>query len=599
MKKAKKQSTFSKILNTSSIILIILGMLMCMISIFSNSKLNTANKSKYDLLDSANQLLRSSMYLKNEVKTYFITKNEVHFDNYWKEVTELKNREKAVEKAKKAGLDDKEKKLIDQILGVSNGLMSIEQSMMNDVSSGDTTKAIKTMNESEYEKGNARIDALTLEFISSIEKRINKTIERDTLMVSLTNILLLVAITLAVISQFVNEWYVSKKLIKPIIIINKEMMEIAGGNLSAEFNLEPDTSEIGTLTNSIISTKTFMKEMISDISLSLEKMANGNFNFEVTTEYIGEFKQIKESMLIILDSLNDTLLQISNSSDQVASGSEQVSGGAQALSQGATEQASAIEELSATINDISDHIKNNAQNAVEATRITKKSSESVLKGNEQMQDMINAMDEISDTSNQISKIIKTIDSIAFQTNILALNAAVEAARAGSAGKGFAVVAEEVRNLASKSAQAAKNTEALIETSIKAVENGKKIADATAESLSSIVTETKKFGELINEISIASNNQASSVNQVTQGVEQIAAVVQTNSATAEQSAAASEELSGQAQMLKDLVSKFKLKSDNDEENEPIVEDDEIVLEYDIQDDVIEDNIDEIDLQCSKY
>ena len=245
------------------------------------------------------------------------------------------------------------------------------------------------------------------------------------------------------------------------------------------------------------------------------------------------------------------MIEIKNSSDQVSSG-------AQALSQGATEQASSIEQLSASIIEISDQVRSNAVNANNATSLVESVGKEIDRSNIHMQEMIRAISEISDKSAQIGRIIKTIDDIAFQTNILALNAAVEAARAGAAGKGFAVVADEVRNLAGKSAQAASETTELIESSISAVLNGTRIADETAESLSSVVTGASKITSLMQDISKASNEQANSIGQVTQGIEQISGVVQTNSATAEESAAASEELSAQAQLLNSLVSKFKMR-----------------------------------------
>ena len=231
---------------------------------------------------------------------------------------------------------------------------------------------------------------------------------------------------------------------------------------------------------------------------------------------------------------------------------------AQALSQGATEQASSIEELAATITEMSGQIQNNAQSALQASQTVDGVGEKILESNQQMQTMTKAMGEISASSSEIGKIIKTIEDIAFQTNILALNAAVEAARAGEAGKGFAVVADEVRSLASKSSDASKSTAALIENSLKAVENGTRIADETAQSLLSVVEGTKEIASQINQIAAASSEQSKGAAQVQLGIDQIPNVVQTNSATAEESAAASEELSGQAQMLKTLISKFKLR-----------------------------------------
>ncbi len=354
---------------------------------------------------------------------------------------------------------------------------------------------------------------------------------------------------------------IANSIANPISKMSKRLEKLSEGDITSDIEEIKSKDEVGTLYKSLSATVLSLRNYITEISSVLGKISNGDLHTKVEHEYIGDFSSIKDSMEKIITSLNYTMTEIKNSSDQIANGSEQVASGSQALAQGATEQASSIQELSATISTISDHVKNNAQNAVHAKNATESSKNAVLQGNEQMQDMIKAMAEISSTSNQISKIIKTIDDIAFQTNILALNAAVEAARAGSAGKGFAVVAEEVRNLASKSAQAAKNTTDLIESSIAAVESGKHIADQTATSLKSIVESSQESAQLINQIALASNEQANSISQITQGVEQIASVVQTNSATAEESAAASEELSSQAQILNQLMSQFNVNLDN--------------------------------------
>ncbi|MGE4213248.1 MAG: methyl-accepting chemotaxis protein, partial [Anaerotignaceae bacterium] len=316
--------------------------------------------------------------------------------------------------------------------------------------------------------------------------------------------------------------------------------------------------EVGILANSTREIVENLTAVIKETDRRLAGLADGDLTSESDMVYPGDLAQLKVSMDRIFSDLNMSLGQINQSSEQVSSGSGQVSAAAQALSQGATEQASSIEELSATINDISIHIKQNADNALKANELAKQSGDALQIGSRQMEDMVNAMTEISQTSGEIGKIIKTIDDIAFQTNILALNAAVEAARAGQAGKGFAVVADEVRNLAQKSAEAAKNTTELIENTVHAVDNGRKIADGTAESIAVVVEKSEAVVENLKKITNASVEQADSIAQVTQGVEQISGVVQTNSATAEESAASSEELSSQAQLMKDLVGKFKLK-----------------------------------------
>lgn len=371
-------------------------------------------------------------------------------------------------------------------------------------------------------------------------------------------IILCVLSAVALIVMVILSVYITRSLTRPINEIEEAARQMAEGGLNATITYQ-SKDELGSLSNSMRTLINGLSAIVKDIDYLLGEMASGNFRIKTKSEesYIGDYLPILHSMRNINSSLSNTLTQISQSSDQVASGSDQVSSGAQALSQGATEQASSVEELAATINEISSQVKETAKNAKEAREQTAQSGDEVSICNQQMDEMIGAMDDISRKSSEIGKIIKTIEDIAFQTNILALNAAVEAARAGTAGKGFAVVADEVRSLASKSAEASKNTAALIEGSVDAVEKGTKIANETAQSLSHVVEGTTRIAATVDKIADAAAEQATSIAQVTQGVDQISSVVQTNSATAEESAAASEELSGQAQMLKNLVGKFKL------------------------------------------
>lgn len=371
-------------------------------------------------------------------------------------------------------------------------------------------------------------------------------------------IMAVIAVVTLLITVFLAV-YVTKGLTGPIKELETAVTDMAEGKLEISVTYE-SRDELGMLSDSLRSMAGTLKDIISDEDYVLGAMADGNFNVSLDNEekYVGDYESLLRSMRKINYSLSDTLTQINQSADQVASGSDQVSSGAQALSQGATEQASSIEELASSINEISQQVQSNAENAVEASKKAIHTGQQMEESTEQMQEMMHAMQEISSSSKEISKIIKTIEDIALQTNILALNAAVEAARAGSAGKGFAVVAEEVRNLASKSADASKGTAALIEGSLKAVENGSRIAEETAKVLTEAADGAKELTGTIDKISQASNTQATSLGQVTQGVDQISSVVQTNSATAEESAAASEELSGQAQMLKNLVGRFQLR-----------------------------------------
>jgi methyl-accepting chemotaxis protein len=288
------------------------------------------------------------------------------------------------------------------------------------------------------------------------------------------------------------------------------------------------------------------------------KIAEGDLDVEINVDTTDEIGDLAAAFKKMTDNLNDVMSNINEASEQVASGSKQVSDSSMALSQGATEQASSIEELTASVEEISAQTRHNADNANEANSLAETARTNAEQGNSQMKNMLKAMDDINESSTSISKIIKVIDEIAFQTNILALNAAVEAARAGQHGKGFAVVAEEVRNLAARSANAAKETTAMIEGSIKKVDGGTKMANQTADALNKIVGDVARVASLVGNIAIASNEQALGISQINQGIMQVSQVVQTNSATSEESAAASEELSSQAEMLKEQVSRFRLK-----------------------------------------
>lgn len=310
-----------------------------------------------------------------------------------------------------------------------------------------------------------------------------------------------------------------------------------------------------------------LSETISDIIRVLNRMADGDLTAEPTSELKGDWVEVGTALKTINERLGQTFHEINEAAEQTSSGSSQVASASQALAQGATEQASAIEQLSSTVTEVATHARNNAANATNADQASTYSATKIAEADQSMQQMVQAMGQISDTSNKISNIIKTIDNIAFQTNILALNAAVEAARAGSAGKGFAVVADEVRNLASKSAEAAKDTTALIEESIRAVNEGERIAEIAQKTLKEVQEAGDRANKLVNEIASASNQQAASIGQITQGVQQISSVVQTNSATAEQSAAASEELAAQAKALHAAVARIKLKERNTPKAKP--------------------------------
>ncbi len=372
------------------------------------------------------------------------------------------------------------------------------------------------------------------------------------------DIVIIVLIVVAVIISVILALFISEGIRKPVQEMCKVCGDLMQGNMSVNIKYQ-SKDELGEMADNLRGLTVAVRAIIQDVSYCFGEMAKGNFTVDSQSKesYVGDYRSILEDFTALRDNMSDTLQQIDVAADQVNSGGEQVSSGAQALAQGATEQAASVQELAATINSISGQIRSTAEHAKTAEADDRSAGDEIGACSQQMNELMAAMDIISEKSKEISKVIKTIEDIAFQTNILALNAAVEAARAGSAGKGFAVVADEVRNLATKSQEASKSTGALIEETVKAVENGTTLSAATEQSLQKVVEKSEKVLESVSLISTAAGEQADAVAQVTTGIDQISSVVQTNSATAEQSAAASEELSAQAKLLKELVSKFTL------------------------------------------
>lgn len=377
---------------------------------------------------------------------------------------------------------------------------------------------------------------------------------------TITIVIMVVIGILAVLVGITLSTYITKSITSAIFQLETAAQKMSEGDFDVEISYQSG-DELGRLSDSMQSTINNLKIVIRDTGRMLHEMASGNLTVHTQAEenYKGELEPILTAINKMRNDLNNTMSNIVIAADQVGSGSDQVSSGAQALAQGATEQASSVQELAATINDVSRQVDATAQHAKTAKDENTLSHEQIQICSQHMKQLMRAMSNIEAKSQEISKVIKSIEDIAFQTNILALNAAVEAARAGAAGKGFAVVADEVRNLAGKSAEASKSTAVLIEDTIAAVSEGASLSQATGQSLQAVVESAKKVLDVVTLISGATEEQSNSVSQITVAIDQISSVVQTNSATSEESAAASEELSAQAQTMKELVSIFTLES----------------------------------------
>lgn len=367
---------------------------------------------------------------------------------------------------------------------------------------------------------------------------------------------------LAVVSGIALAYYITKLIVAGTTQVRDAAVKMAAGDFDVRVHYT-SKDEIGQLASDMRNLAGRTRSVIEDMDYILGELKKGNLRVKTRDRglYVGTFESLIVSIRKFRTDLNESMEKITVSSEQVASGSEQVALGAQTLSQGATEQASSIQELAAEINIVSDIIKSNAEKATEASEKTIDAVDKITEAKNEMDELAEAIRQISESSEDTKKIIKTIEDIAFQTNILALNAAVEAARAGAAGKGFAVVADEVRNLAGKSAEAAKNTTILIEGTVSAIERGRELADKAVEEMNMTADASQEVQEINNDIAKNANVAAESVAQISSSVEQISSVVQNNSATAEESAAASEELSGQAQILRELTSRYQFNTED--------------------------------------
>ena len=393
--------------------------------------------------------------------------------------------------------------------------------------------------------------------VKEAESQLSRYENDLTIAITFTYIVSICTILLILLVSYLLIRFIVKRVIDPLEELTSAGEQLSQGNLNFHIDFHSE-DEVGILAESLNKSGETLSLYIQDISQKLHELAQGNLTIENDLQYIGDFVKIQDSIGLIINQLNGTMAQIDQAAIEVSRGAEQIANSSQTLAQGATEQSQEIDQLMDRLKNVSEQIAGNARDAALTNDTTAEVAEQIEICNQQMHEMAGAMQEISHSSQQIENIIKTIEDIAFQTNILALNAAVEAARAGSAGKGFAVVADEVRNLASKSAEAAKSTTALIGQSLQSVSSGVGLMERTQKSLDSVVGGAQVVLDKVKNISDSSAQQTDTINTINVSISQIAQVVQTNSATSQESAAASEELSGQAQALQSLVGQFQVK-----------------------------------------
>ncbi len=543
MKKAMNQSKLILMINGGTILALLLVVLLLVSYSRTSTKLNQASEDRFNLTYNANRFMNGSSYLTNEVRAYASTGIQEHYDNYWNEINNLKNRDQGVAAMQQIGITSDEQGMIDQMSALSNNLVPLEEEAMKQVQTGQMQEALNYVYGTEY---------------NTLDIRTKSEVDHLALRLDIIEGAIFLALLAVGAMQICIMRVTQKKILTPVIAVRDQMGEIAQGNLSAEFPLEPDTSEVGMLVQSIHETKGELKKYIHDIDSKLAQMAAGKMDLSIGNDYRGEFQPIQRAMGQIVDALNSALFQINQTAGSVSEESQHMASDAQVLSNGAIEQASAVEKLSNSIQILSQQVTSTSKDADTARKSSSDAAIQLQGCNQKMEDLTAAMEDIAKSSQQINGIIKTIEDISFQTNILALNAAVEAARAGSAGKGFAVVADEVQSLASKSAIAAKDITKLIKNSMELVQHGTALSADTTQALATSVVNAQKSTELVSRIAESALEQAESLNQLTQGMEQISGVVHTNASTAEKSAQSARELNGQAAELKESVQKFQLR-----------------------------------------
>lgn len=558
MKKSINQSTLTIILNGISVFVLLLMALSLIFYHNANKKLNNAMEERFELTYNANRFMNGSSSLTNEVRAFAATGNQEHYDDYMNEVNNLKNREIGVAAMQEIGITSQEQQMIDNMSSLSNELVPLEEAAMEKVQQGQMQEAINYVYGANYSSSISKINAIKEQFLETLNTRTAQQVKSFAMQRNMIQVFMILILVLVGVIQFINMVIIRKRILRPVITIKNQMTQISQGNLSTEFPLTPDTSEIGLLIASIHETKQELKKYINDIDSKLSQMAQGNMSLTVDNDYRGEFLPIQSAMIQILESLNDALSHINLTAENVSEQSKKMAASAETLSDGAVEQASTVEKLSSSIQSISEQVNHTSSDANDAKGYAEASSSELEICGQKMKNLTSAIEDISKSSQEIAGIIKAIEDIAFQTNILALNAAIEAARAGDAGKGFAVVADEVQTLASKSSESAQNITKLIQQSVNLVSYGTSLSEETTSALSSVVSTAKQTADIVERIAKSATEQASSLQQLTYGMEQISNVIQTNATTAEESAMFAKNLDHQAEELKNSVHKFQLR-----------------------------------------
>ena len=504
-----------------------------------------------------NQYRLGSKALTAAVQAYSVTGDQQYYDAYMKELNEDKNRDIAWAGLEENDIKAEEWDKLNQIAGLSNGLVPLEEAAMSSVAGGEMQSAIDYVFGDQYGETIQQINAITDDAISTIQTRMERKKNILAFIEIVAALCFLVSFLVLVNQILYTTKFASKELLQPIINVSDQMTQLAAGDLHSEFHMQKDDSEVGRMVEAICYMKSSLTNIIGEITSILDQMGQGNYQVTIRQEYVGDYQLIRDAFNRIADEMKQTVTTIQEASGEINCGAGQLADAADKLATACTHQAGQVSVVAEHINELNTIIASNKKDAEEAVKISNLSASTLTAGNAKMEELKDAIQEISSSSEKISSIIGAIEDIATETNLLALNAAIEAARAGEAGKGFAVVAEQVKKLAEESSQAVGKTTQLIETTIAAVQNGTTIADEAAANMEDVVMSSTEVGERIQKIVEQFAREENSIGRINDNIAEIAGIVDNNSATSEETAAISEEQKSQAEAMVELIGRFKI------------------------------------------
>lgn len=540
-----------------AIIAVIAGTLLLITFIGSNFLVSYSNEALIDSILALNQYRLGSKTLTYNVQSYAVTGDQKYYDAYMRELDVDQNRDEAIARLKTHDITDEEWAAFDEIAAYSNGLVPLEVQAMEYAAAGDTAAAQECVFGGEYQTTVDQINRLTDDTITHIQDRKGAQVTNLHTIQIVLEVIFFLSFAYVVWQFFKTIKFSQKELLEPVKKVSKQMVALSEGDFSVELDMQEDDSEVGTMVSAIDFMKKNLLGIVGEISHVLELMGDGNYQIDIKQNYVGEYVRIKESFIKISDKMRETLQTIREVSNQIDMGSEQLASAAKDLAEGSTTQAGQLSDLVNIIEEMAKSIEQSAKEADNSVMFASQAGETMMAGNAKMEELKNAIDEISKCSEQINTIISAIEDIASETNLLSLNASIEAARAGEAGRGFAVVAEQVKNLAEESTKAAGRTTELIVTTIAAVERGISIADETAANMEKVIVSAGEATDKMSELARMLDEDVEHIHHVNDDIAKVSAVVDNNSAASEETAAVSEQQKEQVETMVSLMDQFKL------------------------------------------